>query len=323
MLNRDQAITALRSRPAARAHSGYQILREFQPEVDGARLAGLALEKARTAHEDLFLNGALVGLLRDGGYLVVEYDPATDRALDLHLITRGEDGHEIIETSEIRDQMTVRDVKGVTERTHIFMTMLLKSQSSDLTAMMNEFFGDVPTFAESDEKGFFGVPRKIVAFGSAQSIRNLSALSAGLQLWPFRFAMSLPEYSANPRAALDLGFQQRSKLAEAFLATKGQPAGYFYDLQALGTINGPEQLKERVRWLSELDAYLDAHTGQDQSRWVFAVNVSIATIPVDIVSYTRHGMLRFGAATASILLPYWSRRPGGELRLIELSAVGD
>jgi hypothetical protein len=76
----DEAISALRARPDARAGTGYQILCEFQPEEDGMKLAQLALEKARDADTELLLKGALVGLLRDGGCLVVEYDRMTDRA---------------------------------------------------------------------------------------------------------------------------------------------------------------------------------------------------------------------------------------------------
>jgi len=95
-LTGDEAINALRARKDARTGVGYQILRELQPAADGAKLAKVALEKARAAKSELFLNGALVSSLRDGGYVIGEYDHMTDRALAIHLVTQGEDGREVI-----------------------------------------------------------------------------------------------------------------------------------------------------------------------------------------------------------------------------------
>jgi len=305
--------------PNARAGSSYRILLESQPTEESAKLARVALQGVGGTHENLFKQGALVGLLSSGGYLIVEYDPSTNRAFNLYLVSRSEDGQQIVQSEEIVGQLTVRDVEDVAASTQIFMTKLLRSPISQLVPLLNEFFKDVPTYGESEDESYFAIPRHLLGFGSRLEIQNLSALFAGLQVWPIRYAMSLKDFAVNPIAAFHAALEQRDKLVHEFLAARGERDDYFYDLQDLDAIHGPTQLKDRLRWLKDLDAYLDAHVLQAESRWVFDLNASIATIPLGIGGDRDHGSLLFSSVTATGLLPYWRRRSDGGLGLVELS----
>lgn len=327
-LTGDQAISTLSARKDARAGVGYEILREFQPAEDGAKLAKLALENARAANTELFLDGALVGLLRDGGYLVVEYDRMTDRALALHLVTRGEDGQKIIDTEKIEGEMTVHDVKDVTEHTQTFLTKLFTARSPELTALVKQLADEIPNDDESDGDPYFDVPTEVMALASPQEIEEMELIQVRSILWIIRYALTLPGYVANPEAALKAGWGQRNKLLDDLLATKGitkeQPSDEEEEEEEAVPIYGLQQFGEHLALFRELAAYLDAHDVPEQSRTMFSLNLAIATVPLEVfASRTDHGEPALCGATVALFVTCWSRERNGELRLTRLDVVGD
>jgi hypothetical protein len=315
-----QAISALRTRPGAPAGSGYQILRKFQPAVDGVTQAKLAIEKTRDEDHEVFLDGALIGLLRDGGYLLVEYDRATDQALALHLVTRGEDGREAIETDKIETPMTVRDVADVVDYTQAYLTKVFTSRTSELIALVTELDDKLRTNQEPDDDNDFEVPREALQFTTTQDVQEIRTLRLRLECWSFRYALSLPEYAANPKAALLDGYGERDKLLVDFLAMKGISEEHLQEELAVGPINGPQQFKDRLAWFRDLNAYLDAHGAPEQSRAMFSLNLAMATVPLQISgSQSGEGVISFCGSTAALFIPCWTRQPDGDLSLTGLA----
>jgi len=280
-LTRDQAIDAIRSSSEAQPSAAYKVLREFSPSAQGARLAKLAVKKARTARKDFFAQGAVLGLLRDGGYLIVEYDPRIDLALNLVVVTRDENGRPLVDTEKIdiderEGHMTLHDIEEVVDRTQDFMTKLFRSHTPQLVNLVKETFGDVPTFSgdesptEIDPPRFFVLPTKLVALGDPKDIRTLSVVFWNIELWPFLHAMSLPEFPAHPLATIGLAYDQRDKLMREFRATKRKSLRSFYSTVGdFGSINNQTKLKRQLRALKELNEYLEARAVPSSSRWIF------------------------------------------------------
>lgn len=319
-----QAIEAIRAQPDVRADSGYMVLREFKPTSDGAKLAKLALKDAQKAHTELFRNGVLASLLREGGYLVAEYDPKTKLPLNLYYVTRDANGREMVDkenisTEDSDDKATVNDVQDVIAETQLFITDLLESGSSDLSDLVRKSFDRVPKY-DKEMASYFGVPRKLLGFATQQEIEDFSALFSASHLWGFRRALSFIGYSANPRKALIAAFDLRETLIGQFLKMK-KMSGDQACLSAPLRISNPEQLKECIEWLRELNTYLDPQAVPPKSQWIFEVNLSIAALPFDMGCVGNKNPDGTGctlALTAGVI-PSWFRPPDGKFKLVAIS----
>lgn len=140
-----------------------------------------------------------------------------------------------------------------------------------------------------------------------------------MQLWPIRYALSLPAYANNPAAAVDLARKELVKLASEFLARKGKTPDFVYHLPDLDSIDSRDKLAARIQLLRELDSFLDERISVQSDSSRHQANVLISTIPLFLGVTKQNSARLYAVMTAPGLISIWGRAESGEFVLKGLS----
>ena len=315
-LTSKEAIAAARSK--AKPGSSFTVLREIVADANTRRVGDQALEQAKAHKIDLYGNPILPDLMRSGGFLVGEYDPETTKVVALHLIWLGPDGapNDIFHPCD--SVVKLADAEELVKDTAEFAEQLYSTPSSEASSLESKFYGGrFPECDPSEECTLFAIPRSLLNLGADQDeVREVVALSSGLAIWHFRYAVSMPVFAASPLAAL----QASEGPLEEFLRNNHMDPDFDFDPEK---IRSKEELRERIDLLRRLDKFLEETLRKKADPALVKANLSVAVIPFDIGTDTRTGKVVYDSDTASGFVIGWQRLPAGgfAVRLISEAAA--
>lgn len=307
-LTPQEAIAA--ARPNGKPGSSYTVLREIVANADTRRVGDQAFKEAQAHHIKLFNDGILVDLLRSGGFLIAEYDPKTTNVAALHLVSLGPDGVPKDDFYPSQGVVKLADARELVKDTADFTEELLSTHLSEASSLESRFYGGrFPDCGPPpiEECTLFAVPRSLLKLGvDPNEVREVAALSGGLAMWQFRYAVSMPAFAASPLAALQAPEDPVAKVMQE------DHLGPGFNLDP-NNIRSEKQLRKRIDLLRELDKSLEealTHRNEADPALVKA-NISVAMIPLSIVANTEDGHVIYGSGGASLIEIAWRRLPTG------------
>ena len=315
-LSRDQAFAALRSK-SSKPNSSFQIVREFTSTNEMQDFAQRAAEEASSRHVSVSEDGIFLALLRTGGFLILETDPATGSAISLNLISGGMGGIAIIESHQVEGNVSAVVATELLKNTADFVDALLATPLSEVSGLENRFDGShFPEDNNSDERSLFALPRAIREMKVDENeTRELAALFGGINFWAIRYALSMPMYTANPYRAFRLAVEKQEALFAKFAQENNKGPDFIHDFEDLKSVQTPAQLRERISWFRRLDNFLEDAFQAENISSTFKINKSLSTVALFLGSTTTAGEVSFSVMTASGpgLIVEWKRLPTGSL----------
>jgi hypothetical protein len=325
-LSRGQALAALRSK-SSKPNSSFQIVREFTSTNEMQDFAQRAAEEASSRHVGVSEDGIFLALLRTGGFLILETDPATGSAISLNLISSGTDGDAIIESKQVEGDVSAVVAKELIENTADFVDALLDTPLSRVRGLESRFYGGrFPQYGSSEEQSLFAVPSTIRDLEVADSqAGELAALQGACNFWPIRYALSMPVYAASPDNAFRLALKKYESLISEFAQKNNKGPNLIYDLADLETVRTREQLRERISWFRRLDNFLEEAFQAEYVSSTFSVNKTISTVAIQMGTITTGKELTFAVMTSAGpgVIVGWKQLPDGTFAVTELGLGGD
>ena len=261
--------------------------------------------------------------MRGGGYAVLEFEKQRDEAKRLHLVTWDEDGKQVVDSQDIDGDLTKDETLSIVSRNEQFCQAFFDSATTPMNSLLTTF-GNAAEQGISDGVGYLEVPEQVRSLASGPSqLMELTSSSNGLALWTIRHALAQPVYPVNPIAAVQSANKELSRLSKQFLAaTNAQADADFADhLLALNTIRTHDDLKYRLRSLSDFLAYLDSHSTLPVTSDAYKANVLISTIPLNLLVQHHDANRIYGVTTPPGLMTVWKEGGDGVLLLKGLSVA--
>lgn len=325
-LTPDQAFAALRSK-SSKADSSFQIVREFTSSSEMHDFAKRSVEEASSRHVSVSEDGILLALLKTGGFLILEIYPATGNAISLNLISSGTDGHAIIESHQVEGNISAVLATELIDNTADFVDMLSGTRLSGVSTLEGKFNGGrFPQYSNSGDQSLFAIPRAIREIKVDESEkRELTALFGAFNFWPIRYALSMPNYAANPYGAFRLALKKREELIAEFAQKTNKGSNFIYDLEDLETVRTREQLRERVSWFRQLDNFLEETFQAEYVSATFDINKSISTVAIEIGTVTTGKEYTFAVMTSAGpgVIVGWKQLPNGAFAVTQVGLGGD
>lgn len=315
-LTPQEAIDAAR-RNAQKPGSLFTVLREIVANADTRRIGDQALAEAQARKIKLYGNRVLPDLLRSGGFLVAEAEPGTNNVVALHLVSLGPEGAPEDAPEPCEGVVKLADAEELVKDTAEFAELLYSTPSSEASSLESRFYrGSFPECGQSEECTLFAIPRSLLKLGAGQSeYREVAALSGGLAIWQFRYAVSMPVFAASPLAATQA---TEGPIAE-FLRNNHMDPEFDFDLENIRT---KQQLRERIDLLRRLDRFLEEALKNEGNPTLVKANLSVAAIPLGVGANTENGQVLYSTDTASGIVIYWRRLPAGGFAVILISEGG-
>ncbi len=314
-LTPDQAIVAVRSK-APKSGTSFQIIREIRSNAKTQDVAQRSLQEAASRHVQLFDDGIFVNVLQSGGFLILEIDPTTSTAVALHLVSKGTDERPVIDSYQIEGRLSSAVAAELIQSTAHFADALLSTPPSAATVLESRFCsGRFPEYDKPEEESFFAIPRGIRKIEADESeYSQLAALLGAFEFWPIRYALSMPIYPANPSSAVESAREKHQALIEEFMRKNNKSAGFIRS-----SINDPQQLRERIFWLRQLDEFLEQAFKWEVGSPAFEVNKSISTVALQLGSVGNGKQDSFLAVTSPGLIVEWVRAGEGRWAVTKIS----
>lgn len=321
-LTPQEAVAAARRN--AKPGSSFTVLREIVANDDTRRVGDQALEQAQAHKVKLYESGILADLLKSGGFLLAETEPETNNVIAFHLISLGPDGvpkdalygcHGAVKLTDAEDL-----VKDATE----FTEALYSTPPSEATSLESRFYGgSFPECGPSEECTLFAIPRSLLKVGADPSeYREAAALNGSLELLGFRWAASMPDFSANPLAATQAAAEKLETLKAEFLRNSHMDPGFDFQLE---NIRSKEQLRERIDVLRRLDKFIEDALKNETNPALVKANISVAAIPLQVGQggpFSQDDRTLYGSGTASLIVIYWERLRTGGFAVKVISEAG-
>lgn len=319
-LTPDEAIAAARGN-AQKPGTSFTILREIVANANTRRVGDQALEQARAHQIKLYGNRTLPDLLRSGGFLIAEYDPKTTNVVAEHVVSLGLDGVPKDAFYPCEGVVKLDDAEELVRETTEFAKLLYSTRPSEALSLESKYYGG--TFPEcgngqSEEGcGLFGIPRSLLKLGLGQNqYREVAALTGGVSIWQFRYAVSMPAFAASPLVATQA---TEGPLAE-FLRNNHMDPDFDFDLE---NIQSKKQLRERIEVLRRMGKFLEeALRSNETDPALVKANISVAVLPLGIGADSPNDSTRYNTATASGILIEWQRLPKGGFAVKLISQGG-
>jgi hypothetical protein len=308
-LTPDQALAAARSATATPGTS-LQVLREVHATASTRDVAQRSREESDLHHVALYGHGIFLDVLNSGGFLILESDPATESALCIYLVSSAGDGHPVIESHAVEGTVTSPLAAELVSQTAEVADALLTLPSSRLKDIEGRFSdGRFPQYERPGERSVFSIPRNLRKLKADESqYRDLAALLGGYLFWPVRYAMWTSIYAANPISALKAAHNRQEALTAQFLQKHSKRPDFIYDLQDLDALTSPEQLRDRISWLRQLDDFLDERASESEGRFpTFAANSSISILALQLGSFGNGKQDSFSSVTSPGVIVDWKR----------------
>jgi len=325
-LTPDRALAELRSR-ASKPGSSFEVISEFTSTIDMQEFAQRSLEAASSQHVSLYGESILLDVLETGGYLILETDSTTGDAISINLVSSGTDGHVIIESHKIEGNFNAVLAKELIKKSSDFVDVLLGTPLSGVNGLESRFYESrFPQYDSSGEPSLFAIPRAIREIKDDQSEKSqLAALFGVYSLWPVRYALLMPVYSASPYGAFRLALEKQQALVNDFMQKNNKRSDFIDELEDLESVRTPKQLRERAFWFRRLDNFLEEAFEKDNVSSTFAINKRLSTIVLFLGS-TRTGTEDlFSVMTCSGpgLIVNWKQLTNGSFAITQVSLGGD
>ena len=317
-LTPQQAIVAARSK--GKHGSSFQIVRELTADAGTRRIAEQSLQDAQTRHVRLYGDGILVDVLANGGFLVAEIDPGTDNLVALHLVSTGRLGRPARFAYPSESGVKFEEAAKIIHDTADFTETLLSTPPSEAASLESRFSGGAfPEYDETWDSSYFAIPHSVLRIKAEPSeYRELAALYGSCVFWPYRYALSLPAYAANPLTARQAAAEKQDALQAQFLRIDNKRPGFLYAPEYLRT---EEDLAERIDWLRRLNRFCEETLKRDAAAPDVLESIkAVASIPIQVEAVTRGGDTFF-ATTASGVAIYWQRLATGAFAVKKVSEV--
>ena len=317
---------AVARRNGQKPGSSFTVLREIVANADTRRIGDQALEQAQAHKIKLFKNGILADFLRSGGFLLAETRPQTNDVIALHLVSLGPDGvpkdayYGCDPAAKLADAQEL--VKDMTE----FAEALYSTPPSEASPLESRFYGGrFPQYGGPEAKDYtiFAVPRSLLRLGAdPNEVREVAALYGGFELSGFQYALTMPNFAANPLVAIRAAGEKREALKAEFLRKNHMDPDFHFDLE---NIRSRGQLRERIGVLRRLDKFMEEALKNEADPSVVRANISVATIPLQVGQggpFSQDDQTQFSSAIASLLVIYWQRLPTGGFAVKLISEAG-
>lgn len=307
----DEAITAIQSKES---HSGstFRLIRE--------------IPSSATMRESDVGGGVFIDLMRSGGFVILEVDDKSDRAISLHLVSRAADGHPVVESNAVVGEVSATLAQKLIRETSDLVDVLL-SAPIDATAVESKFDGSrFPVSHDADDdqtNNLFAVPSVIENIGTDQSeIRELAVLLGAIDTWPIRYALSTPLFLEDPPGAIDAGARELDSLSRQFFHRKKASLDGLHILQDLRSVTSSEQLRSRVSTLRLLDNFLEKTLASPDALMTSTVSRLIATIPLKL-AFSGPPDSSYAVMTSSGIIVAWKVASGGAPVVMRMGLAGD
>ncbi len=316
VMTQDQALSVLRSQLANPPNVGFVVVRKVEANPDTRHAAQVSLDEARQKHLDLYGDGALLDLMRTGGFVVLEFNEKSGLATRFHSVTLDETGKPVVQSCNVHGELTKSEVVMLLDKSAAFSEAFFTSVGSGMKQIAKEFGEtEIGSLGAPDGKGYFAVPEAVRKLTTRpEELTDLAALSSALTLWPARYSLTLPIYAASPVDAIKLARDEQLKLVKELLTTKGKDADFLYQLLDLDSIRTHGELIARLQWLREITSFLDERNPLNVGLPTYKANILISRIPLDIVAEQDAGHL-YGVMTAPGVISIWSRAGTGDFVL--------
>jgi hypothetical protein len=316
VMTQDQAFSILRTHLGNPVNVGFVAVHEVEANPDTQQAAQVSLDEARQKHLSLYGGGVLLDLMRTGGFIILEFNEKSGLATRLHSVTLDEAGKPVVQSCDVRGELTKSEVVLLLDRNAAFSDAFLNSLGSGMKQIAKDFGeAKIGSLGALDGKGYFAVPdavRKLTT--RPEDLTDLVALSSTLTLWPARYSLTLSIYAASPVDAIKLARDEQLKLVKEFLTTKGKNADFLYQLLELDSIRTHGELIARLKWLREITSFIDERNLLNLGSPTHKANTLISRIPLDIVAEQDAGYL-YGVMTAPGIISIWSRTGTGNFVL--------
>jgi len=315
-MTQDQALSVLRSQLANPPNVGFVVVRKVEANPDMRHAAQVSLDEARQKHLDLYGDGALLDLMRTGGFVVLEFNEKSGLATRFHSVTLDETGKPVVQSCNVHGELTKSEVVMLLDKSAAFSDAFFTSVGSGMKQIAKEFGEtEIGSLGAPDGKGYFAVPAAVRKLTTRpEELTDLAALSSALTLWPARYSLTLPIYAASPVDAIKLARDEQFKLVKELLTTKGKDADFLYQLLDLDSIRTHGELIARLQWLREITSFLDERNPLNVGSPTYKANRLISRIPLDIGAEQDAGHL-YGVMTAPGVISIWSRTGTGDFVL--------
>ena len=200
LLTAEQAITAAGRN--ASSGSSFTILWKIIANADTRRIGDQALEQAQAHKIEIYENGILVNILRNGGYLLAETSPGTNNMVATHLVLMEAGGAVKDIRKECHGVVKLTDAEELVNDTAELVKQMYSTPSTEVSSLASRFYGG--NFPEEDQfpDSSFAIPNFLRRPGANPSeVREAAALFWGYALWAPRYALSMPAFAASPAAA--------------------------------------------------------------------------------------------------------------------------
>lgn len=326
MMTEDQALTILRSKTKSPSADSFVVIGKIVPTSTTKSVARQAVMEAQSEHISLYRDGVFVDLMRTGGFAVLEFDTKSGAATKIHLVTQNEAGEVEIQSNNVEGGMSKNDALTIIHKVVEFSDALFSS-GGQIREILVKFGGaNMVALGIPDGGGDLAIPERVRQLARKPTeLVDLACLSTAVQLWDIRHALAMPVYAANPDAAGEQADKELPKLGRQFLAATGEKGGpdFLNQLGDLDSIHTRAELTTQLRWLRDLNSFLDKRSPLPLDSSTYEANALISTIPLYIgVTKDKSGNV-YTALNLPGFITGWSREENGELVLKALSVVGD
>ncbi len=282
----EQAIAWVRASKYVSKGSEFRVLHEIQANAETQEVAKRSTQAAKANHISVSYDGIFLHLLQEGGYWILEYDPARQEGIALYLVTRTAGGAPQVFPLATEERVSLGALIGAEKQSEAFLRDFFNTKPPEMGVLVDRYFeGKVfaynpPTLQNYVGQIDFSVPVKLANTFGWERAKSAGVLSWGLYNWVVGETVSMPDFSANPEAAKDGARRRILREMETFVVSEGHPADYARTVDDLEGIRSKGQLSKRMDELARLNARLEQVFGPRIDPIVFKWNVELSLFPM-------------------------------------------
>jgi len=314
-LTAEQAIAAAGRN--ASSGSSFTILWKIIANAETRRIGDQALKQAQAHKIEIYENGILVNILREGGYLLAETSPGTNNMVATHLVLMEAGGDVKDIRKECHGVVKLTDAEELVNDTAELVKQMYSTSSTEVSSLASRFYGG--SFPDGDQfpDDLFAIPTFLRKPGAnSNEVREASALFWGYLFWPVRYALSMPTFAANSAVAESAAEKRRDTLKAEFLQSNNMDPNI--NLVDFDNIQNERQLQELIEFLTKLDGFLEDALKKEADLTVVKSNLSILTIPLGVdVDPSQEGQYVSSSPPKSLFV--WHRLATGGFAIKEIT----